>query len=122
MESLRSFYDYFMKDVNNDWIFTPCVRTSVLNPGGRDIVNRPEVDYPLPQQKPLKFLLNGSSGMMKDSPVKEPNKCTYDAEIGSVSFNYKVPHAMEFVGSSKINMFVEANGSNDMDIFAGLEK
>jgi hypothetical protein len=111
-----------MKDTNNDWIYTPRVRMSVLNPGGRDIVNRPEVDYPLPQQKSLKLFLDGSSKMMGELVPAETNKCLYDATHGSFSFNYEVPYAMEFVGSSKIHMSVEANGSNDMDIFAVLEK
>ncbi|KAJ5721726.1 uncharacterized protein N7483_009660 [Penicillium malachiteum] len=83
VEDLRSFYDFFMKDVNNDWIYTLRVRLSVLNAGGHDIVNRSEVGYPLARQE---------------------------------------ADSMSLQESSKIQIFVQAEGSNGMDIFATLKK
>ncbi|KAJ6028332.1 hypothetical protein N7540_003908 [Penicillium herquei] len=122
VEDLRRFYDFFMKDVNNDWIYTPRVRLSVLSAGGHDIVNRPEVDYPLARQEAFKLFLDADSMSMQESAPTEASKCVYDAVNGSISFNYTVPHTMKFIGSSKIHIFVQADGSNDMDIFATLEK
>ena len=42
VEDLRKFYDYYMKDIPTGWEFTPKVRLCVLNPGNKDVVNRPE--------------------------------------------------------------------------------
>ncbi|KAL4807426.1 hydrolase CocE/NonD family protein [Aspergillus unguis] len=122
VESLRSFYDFFIKGIQNDWIHTPRVRLSVLNSNGHDIVNRPEPSYPLARQKPLRLFLNGELGSLDSSPPQQSTKHAYDATTGSLTFQYQVPSTTEFIGPSKLHLFVEADGSNDMDIFVTLKK
>lgn len=111
-----------MKDINNGWNFTLTIRLSELNSGGRDIVNRPETTYPLIREKPFKLFLNGNSGMME--PYASSESCTrqYPALTGSLIFTYQISLKMEFVGPSRLRLFVEADGSDDMDIFVTLEK
>ncbi|PYI02713.1 hydrolase CocE/NonD family protein [Aspergillus sclerotiicarbonarius CBS 121057] len=122
LESLRSFFDHYMKDVNNDWVFTPRVRLSILNPGGQDIVNRPETTYPLTRQRPWQLFLDANSNCLQSDIPKESTRCVYDAMNGLRSFDYRVPRKMEFIGPSKLRLFVEAEGSDDMDVFVTLEK
>lgn len=122
VESLRCFYDYYTKDINNGWNFTPTVRLSVLGTGGRDIVNRPETNYPLTREKPFKLFLNGNSGMMEPHASQELCTRAYLATTGSLIFTYKIPSKMEFVGPSRLRLFLEADGSDDMDIFVTLKK
>lgn len=122
VESLRCFFDYFMKDINNYWRFTPRVRLSVLNHGGRDIVNRPEQNFFLSSQKSFQLFLDGDSMSLQRGEPDQTTQCVYEAKTGSVSFSFRIPHSMEFVGPSKLRLFVEVEGSDDMDIFAVLEK
>ncbi|KAL3475858.1 hydrolase CocE/NonD family protein [Aspergillus californicus] len=122
VESLRSFYDYYMKGVNNGWIFTPPVRLSVLGSNGQDIVNRPEVSYPLTRQKPFQLFLNNATMSLENTASQQPVKHSYPATDGSAVFTYPIPSRMEFTGPSKLRLFVEADGSDDMDIFVTLEK
>ncbi|KAJ9139382.1 hypothetical protein NKR23_g7850 [Pleurostoma richardsiae] len=86
VESMRAFYDYFMKDVNNDWLFTPPVPMSILNLGGRDIVNRPETEYPLAQAKPFQLFLDAKTMSLQSTPA-EQSRCNYDAVSGSVVYD-----------------------------------
>ncbi|KAJ5683467.1 hypothetical protein N7462_006632 [Penicillium macrosclerotiorum] len=122
VESLRSFFDYYMKDSNNDWIFNPPVRLSVLNSNGQNVVNRPEPSYPLDRQKLFPLFLDCGTGSLQTSAPQKSAMHPYAAQNGSVTFNYRFPSRMEFVGPSKLRLFVEAEGSHDMDIFATLEK
>ena len=46
VEDLRRFYDRYLKDIDNGWEQTPKVRLSILDPGGTDIINRPEREFP----------------------------------------------------------------------------
>ncbi|KAJ5354258.1 hypothetical protein N7541_006822 [Penicillium brevicompactum] len=122
VESLRCFYDHYMKDVINDWIFTPTVRLSVLGSNGQDIVNRPETSYPLIRQKPFQLFLNNDTMSLDRSAPQQSAKLSYPATDGSAVFAYSIPSKMEFIGPSKLRLFLEAEGSNDMDIFITLEK
>jgi hypothetical protein len=63
VEELRAFYDHFRKGINNGWEHTPVVRLSALDagPGGHDIINRPETEFPLARQQALKLHLDTSS-------------------------------------------------------------
>ncbi|PYH93144.1 alpha/beta-hydrolase [Aspergillus ellipticus CBS 707.79] len=122
VESLRSFFDHYMKGVNNDWLFTPRVRLSILNSGGLDIVNRPETSYPLSRQTSWRLFLDAGSNSLQTETPDKAGKSVYDAINGSVSFSYQFPSRMEFVGPSKLHLFVEAEGSDDMDLFVTLGK
>jgi hypothetical protein len=68
-----------MKDVSNGWEFTPKVRLSILNPGGKGIVNQPEADFPLQRKVSRRLYLNtGKSSMVFKQPVTEVSKNAFD--------------------------------------------
>src|SRR4030043_837076 len=64
VDDLRKFFDHYLKGIKNDWKKTPRARISVLNPGGIDIVNRPEKDFPLPRTKYRKLFLDAGTGKL----------------------------------------------------------
>lgn len=111
-----------MKDAANDWTFTPRVRLSILDLGGRDIINRPEEAYPLKRQEPLRLFLDVGSESLQTTPLTDRSKRSYNANEGTITFDYHFAKPMEFVGPAKLRLFVEANGSDDMDIFVKLTK
>jgi predicted acyl esterase len=121
---LRKFYDYYMKGINNDWKFTPRVRLSVLNAGGLDTVNRPESEFPLQRQQAYKLYLDASSMELKQTLPEDSTQVSYKAVDGRVQFRFPIPSntSMEFTGYMKLRLWVEAQGSNDMDIWTSLWK
>ncbi|KAL2832205.1 hydrolase CocE/NonD family protein [Aspergillus pseudoustus] len=125
VEDLRKFYDYFMKDVENGWEYTPRVRLCVLNPGHQDVVNRPEQGFPLARQLSRRLYLNAADATMEwESPFEQDrqSKVEFDACTGTADFFYTFPERTEITGYSKLKLWVQAIGNNDMDIFVKYSK
>lgn len=121
-EDLRKFYDCYLKGISNDWKFTPPVRLSVLNAGGMDIVNRPERTFPLTRQVEHKLYLKIETKELSNTPSGSTSSFSHSAIDGCTAFTFTFPTRMELVGYSKLQIWAEAEGSNDMDIFVQLQK
>src|SRR5262245_41845718 len=123
VEDLRKFYDFYMKDISNGWEYTPKVRLSILNPGHKDIVNRPEDEFPLArQQSKALFLDAASSTMSMDKPVQQEAKIEFDVVAGRNSFTYTFPARTELTGYFKLKLWVESVGNDDIDLFTVFSK
>ena len=111
-----------MRGINNDWAHTPKIRLSVLNAGGSDIVNRPETTFPLTRQQPLKLYLDAAALSLSTTVPAQSSTTTYNAITGGAVFTLRVTSRMEFTGYFKLRVWMEAPGSNDMDIYVILQK
>jgi predicted acyl esterase len=118
---LLKFFDATLKQIDNDWYDTPRVRLSVLDPGHEDTVNRPEADWPLPDLVPTSFYLDAASGALRREP-QQVSSLSYDAVSGVATFSYTAQETMEIVGPSKLRLWVEAEGSNDLDLYIFIQK
>ena len=122
VEDLRRFFDRYLKDIDNGWESTPPVRISVLDPGGEDSVDRAEDEWPLARARHTPLYLDGETMSLSTVPVAEPHELRYDAVEGSATFVHRFEADMELIGHSCLNLQVEADGSQDMDLFVTLEK
>ena len=61
-DDLRLFFDCYLKGMENDWEGTPRVRLSVLDPGGTDVVDRPEEEFPPARTQFLPLYLERGPG------------------------------------------------------------
>ena len=123
-EDLRRFFDRFLKDIDNGWEATPHVRMSVLNPGGKDIVDRPEKDYPLARTQYQKLHLNAVNHTMSPELVSTESKDTYnsDNKDGKAFYRYRMSRDTEIGGFIKLRLWAEAPDHDDMDLEITLEK
>lgn len=55
-EDLRQFFDCYLLEEKNGWGKTPPVRMSVLDPGHKDTVDRPEESFPPPASKRARYI------------------------------------------------------------------
>lgn len=124
VEDLRRFFDHFLKGEDNGWENTPRVRLSVLNPGGEDIVNRPETDFPLERTEYTRMYLSAQDGTLQPSLPAEEATGTYDSESdsNSLTFRYVMPERTEITGYMKLHLWVSAPESDDMDLAVSVEK
>jgi len=124
LEDLRRFFDRYLRGVRNGWEFTPKVRVSVLDPGAKDIVNRPEQEWPLPQTRYEKLYLDGSVMKMSTQPVAKETAVRYKADDGKSQavFTYKFDKETELTGYMNLHLWVEAEGAEDMDLFVYVSK
>ncbi|KAH9844681.1 CocE/NonD family hydrolase [Teratosphaeria destructans] len=123
VEDLRKFYDFYLKDISNGWEHTPKVRLCVLNPGGEDIVNRPEREFPLARVVPTKLHLDSSaSSLVLNEPVKQAHSVTFDAATGVVAFEHTFEQRTELTGFFSLKLWIEAIDTDDLDIYCKFTK
>ncbi len=122
-QDLLRFYDYYMKGKNNGWENTPKVRMSILDPGGRDSIDRIENEFPLARQQFEKLYLTPDMTLSHDKPA-EHSTVVYcgDDEKGVARFKIRFDKETEISGFMKLKLWVEADGNDDMDIFASVCK
>ena len=121
VEDLRKFFDHYLKGEDNGWEKTPAIRLSVLDPGHTDIVDRLEKTWPLEGTTYKKLYLQDTFTL--GSPQPEEKVISYDAENPEgVSFQLKMDEDTELTGYMKLHMYVEADGSDDMDLAVSVQK
>jgi predicted acyl esterase len=95
---------------------------SVLNLGGKDIVNRPETSFPLEREVPFKLYLHPDTRTLSETQPSAQTEVSYDAVTGDVVFSWPIQETVEFTGYISLRLWASTKGSNDMDIFARLRK
>ncbi|CAD6580509.1 MAG: hypothetical protein TREMPRED_002761 [Tremellales sp. Tagirdzhanova-0007] len=123
-EDLRKFYDYFLKGEANGWDETPRVRYSLLDMRGGDRINQSATEFPPTDVSYEKFYLHGDSRIM--TPNTPPTKVAVAAYLvdmgGMASFKLAFAEKTTLIGYPKARLFVEARGSDDMDLFFLVQK
>lgn len=125
VEDLRRFFDRYLKNIDNGWEATPRVRLSVFDPGNTDIVNRSEAEFPLQRQvvKPLHLGLENGTPVLRSQPQAGKAKVSYDVgEKEGASFSIVFDELTELTGYFNLKLWVEAEGNDDMDLFAFVRK
>ncbi|RSM05436.1 hypothetical protein CDV31_009588 [Fusarium ambrosium] len=122
-EELRRFFDRYLKGEQNSWEKTPRVRISVLDPGSTDTVGRVVKNWPVPGLKSQPFYLHPNKSLA-GKPARRQSSASYeiDSNTTGVTFSYKVPELVEIIGYIKVRLWVEAQGSDDMELAIKVEK
>ena len=122
IEDLRRFFDHYLLGVNNGWESTPSVRLSVIDPGGTDVVDQVERDFPLARTTFTALHLDGRDGTLNADAPSAPSEARYDAADGQMVFTHRFDSDTDLIGYSNLHLFVEAEGSDDMDLFVRIDK
>lgn len=122
MAELKRFFDRYLKDTENDWEATPPVRLKLLD-GTRENASLEMRTWPPENTKFHRLYLDAKSGGMT-TPVPMSSRVHYDVESErpATSFEYRFERDFRFVGYSKLRLWVEAEGADDMDLFILVEK
>ncbi len=122
VEELRHFFDHYLKGVDNDWTATPAVRLSVLDPGGQDVVDRVEQEFPLARTDHQRLYLGADSGLHGDLPEQESSVEYETGRGGAVTFTVTFSKDTELTGYMSLRLWVEARGSDDMELMVAAQK
>lgn len=124
VEDLRRFFDHYLKGIDNGWERTPRVRLAVLNPGGEDIVGRPEQEFPLARTQYERLYLSAVDGSLNTALPAAEAVDTYVSESDdcSVTYRYRMQHSTEITGYMKLHLWVAAPDNDDMDLTVSVEK
>jgi hypothetical protein len=123
-DDLRRFFDYYLKGVENGWRATPRVRLAVLDPGGEDVVDRPEREFPLARTEYRSLHLDAATAALRTEPVSEETHASYRSAEGGdrLSFTYRFTEDTELTGYFALRLWVEAPEADDMDIYVEVRK
>ena len=76
--------------------------------------DRPEMEFPLARTDYRRLYLDARNGSMQPSPVEEASSVGYDGQTGQVAFDVPFAEDTEITGYSYLDLFVEADGHDDM--------
>jgi uncharacterized protein len=119
----REFFDQFLKRSGAPLPRWPKVLIEV-----RDQANvgqlRAEVEWPLPQTVFRPLFLDARDLRLHEKPPAASAECRYDSTdpAGRAVFEYRFGEETELTGHMKLRLWVEAIGSDDLDLFAAIEK
>jgi putative CocE/NonD family hydrolase len=125
-ERRRQFFDRFLKGIDNEVKYWPKVSLEVRE---RFFVGnfRGENEWPLKRTRYTKLFLNASDGKMSMSPFKKEAQARYKVDditdkTQRIQFDCKFDKKTELTGHMKLKLWVQADGSSDLDLFVALEK
>lgn len=122
-ERLR-FFDYYLKGIDNGWKETPMVRYCLHDMKGGNLVDQPATAFPPVETTYKQLYLNGATRQLEvcapDKDVPAAYLCQSDAP--KASFYLPITAETSFIGYPKAHLFVEADGSDDMDLFLIVQK
>ena len=123
-QDLLRFFDCYLKGADNGWRDTPRVRYAVLDLTGGDRVNQPAAEFPPEGMSRRRYHLDAASNALDLQTPAEAGRAEYDAGSadGRAVFTLRVSEPTEFIGYPKVRLWVEADGSDDMDLFVLLQK
>ena len=123
LERQKAFFDYYLKEEDNDWKDTPTVTYEV-----RDQFYRGEfktaTSFPLPNTEFTPLYLNANELTLNQNTVSEENTTSYDSENeqDEVRLSYTFDKDTELVGNMNLKLWVSTDDTDDMDLFAGIKK
>lgn len=123
-EDLRRFFDHYLKGINNGWETTPKVRYSLHDFEGGDRIDQIADQFPPIDVNYKKYYLDGRTRSLSfDAPSQEV-AVAYDTQStpGMASFIVRFEKETVMVGYPKAHLWVEAKGSDDMDLFLLVQK
>jgi putative CocE/NonD family hydrolase len=125
-EKLRQFFDKFLKGVDSETDYWPKVSLEVRE-RFFDGNFRRESEWPLARTKYTKLFLNAADGSLSKTPAKEEAQVRYNVDditdkSQNAKFEFKFDEKTELTGHTKLKLWVEAAGNDDMDLFVAIEK
>ncbi|WP_336982068.1 CocE/NonD family hydrolase [Altererythrobacter fulvus] len=119
-ERQLAFFDHCLRDRPTTVSAWPKVRMEVRDCHGV-AEERAEQEWPLARTEYRRLWLDGSHGALTESPP-ETGAVQYPATEGQAVFDFRFDRETEISGNANLTLWVEADGSDDMDLFVALQK
>ena len=122
-KELHTYFDKYLRGVDNDWEKMARVRWSALQFGDREAIDGIEFsDFPIPETKYKEFYLSGA-GLAEQAPSKT-DIISYNSEDSKsiAEFTYKFTQRSRLIGLPKAVLYMSAPSHDDMNVFVILRK
>lgn len=123
VERQRQFFDRFLKDVDNgvdDW---PRIRLETRIAFYRGLERKP-AEWPPAETGFRNLFLDAENRALVDEQPAASATARYETggDDDEVGFEYVFGEPVDVIGGMKLRLWVEAEGSDDMDLFVAIEK
>lgn len=115
-----AFFDHFLRDRPTSLAAWPKVRIEVRERHGT-AEERAEAEWPLARTRHRALHLDVRSGRLR-AEAGENAELRYEAREGRACFDWTFDEPAELTGYASLRLWVEADGSADMDLFVALQK
>jgi predicted acyl esterase len=127
VDELLSFFDRYLRNINNDWESTPRVRVSYLQFGDQSPIENVAVpDFPPPDTEYQKLFLapNNKLSNIQGSSNDTPSSLSYDStnKDSFASFRHTFPARSAVIGIPKVILHMSCSATDDMDVYVILRK
>ncbi|MEQ6334389.1 CocE/NonD family hydrolase [Sphingobium sp. MK2] len=121
---LMRFFDRYLKGIDNGWEETSPVRMVVFDPGHRDIVDRPEAEFPPARAVERALHLNLADGKLTESPSPAETRAAYrlSAAEPQIDLLHRFDRNTEIVGYPMLRLWVSVEGHDDADVYVQMQK
>jgi putative CocE/NonD family hydrolase len=125
-EKQRQFFDKFLKGIDSEVKYWPKITLEIRE---RFFWGnfRSENEWPLARTQYRQLFLNASDGKMSKSPFQKEAQVRYKVndttdKTKNAKFEFEFDEKTELTGYMKLKLWVQADGSDDMDLFVAIEK
>ncbi|MFZ0837914.1 MAG: CocE/NonD family hydrolase, partial [Xanthobacteraceae bacterium] len=124
---LRTFFDHFLKGIDNELRDWPKVLVEVREKNGVGTF-RAEKEWPLARTQYTPLYLDAAHGSLERAPIKDAASVSYDSvcqgtdPADRVQFDITFERDTELTGYMKLRVFMSTDASDDLDVFVGLHK
>ncbi|PTE69623.1 acyl esterase [Staphylococcus devriesei] len=119
----KEFFDYYLKEEDNDWLDTPHVIYEVRDKFYRGTFKTAD-NFPLPNTDYQALYLDSDNMSLNVQQPSDKAVATYDSESNDdeARYTYTFEEDTELTGNMKLKLWVAAEETNDLDLFAGIKK
>ncbi len=125
-DRVRQFFDKYLKETESEVDHWPTVNLEIRE-AYKEGNYREETTWPLERTQNETLYLDAQTNALRDSAVDSESTAVYDSEVapeagGKVQFEHEFENQTEITGTMKLKLWVEADGSDDMDLFVIVDK
>lgn len=125
-ERQRQFFDAFLKGIESEVQYWPTVNIEVRDRYYKGNF-RGESEWPIARTDHTKLYLDAATGSMDRTPFEAERQTRYAVDdtgeqAENAQFEYTFDERTELTGHMKLKLWVQADGSDDMDLFVAIDK
>ena len=125
-ERQRQFFDKFLKGIESEVRYWPKVYIEIRDRYYRGDF-REESEWPLERTEYTKLFLDAADGSMNEALSETEEQIRYSTDetadpVENAQFEHTFDERTKLIGHMKLKLWVQADGSDDMDLFVAIDK
>ena len=119
---MLKFFNHFLKGIDNGMLEHPKVRLEIREFGDEVKEVRYEKQFPPENVVWKPFYLDGQNSALSVHSTVPDSDVSFDLAKDSFHYSYIFERDTEIIGPMKLTLYVELEGCNDANLFAGIQK